>query len=51
MIVLGVVLLIIGIVAGIGILETVGVILAVVGLVLLVLGMSGHAVRGRRHYW
>jgi hypothetical protein len=51
MIVLGVILLIVGFVAGIGILWTIGIILVVVGLLLWVLGAVGHAVGGRRHYW
>jgi hypothetical protein len=51
MIVAGVVLFIIGLVAKIPILETIGVLLVVVGAVLLVLGRSGRAVAGRRHYW
>lgn len=51
MIILGVVLLVIGLVAGIPILETVGVVLALVGLALFVLGSMGRAVGGRRHYW
>jgi hypothetical protein len=48
---LGVVLLVIGFVTGIAILWTLGVILLIIGLILLLLGASGHAVRGRRHYW
>lgn len=51
MIILGVVLLVIGLVAGIPILETIGVVLALVGLALFVLGSMGRAVGGRRHYW
>ena len=51
MIVLGIILMIIGFVAGIPFLWTVGVILLVIGLVLLVLGSLGHAVGGRRHYY
>ncbi len=51
MIVVGVVLLIIGFIAKIPILWTVGVIVAVIGLVLLLLDRSGHAVAGRRHYY
>lgn len=51
MIVLGVILIIIGFVAKIAILQTLGVILAVVGVALLVLGSMGRAVGGRRHYW
>jgi hypothetical protein len=50
-IVFGVVLLIIGFLSKIAILWTVGVIVAVIGLVLLLLGRSGHAVAGRRHYY
>ena len=51
MIALGIILMIIGFVAGIPFLWTVGVILLVIGLVLLVLGSLGHAVGGRRHYY
>ena len=51
MIVLGVILLIIGFVAKIAILWTIGIILVVIGLVLALLGMAGHAVGGRRHYY
>ncbi|MGW1161123.1 DUF6131 family protein [Streptomyces sp. NPDC002513] len=51
MIILGVILLVVGFVAGIGILWTVGIILVVVGLILWLLGAVGHAVGGRRHYW
>ncbi|MFF3242361.1 DUF6131 family protein [Streptomyces sp. NPDC002870] len=51
MIILGVILLIIGLLAGIGILWTIGIILVAIGVVLWVLGAVGHAVGGRRHYW
>ncbi|MFF9868809.1 DUF6131 family protein [Streptomyces sp. NPDC013953] len=51
MIILGVILLIIGLVAGISILWTIGVVLVVIGVVLWILGAIGHAVGGRRHYW
>jgi uncharacterized membrane protein HdeD (DUF308 family) len=51
MIVLGIVLLIIGYLAHISILVTLGIILALVGAALYVLGSMGHAVGGRRHYW
>jgi hypothetical protein len=51
MILLGVVLLIIGIVAGIAILETLGIILLVIGAVLALMGGMGRAVGGRRHYY
>jgi hypothetical protein len=51
MITLGVILLIIGLVAKIGILWTIGVILLVVGVILALLGMMGRAVGGRAHYY
>ncbi|MFC4608375.1 DUF6131 family protein [Streptomyces maoxianensis] len=51
MIILGVILLIIGLLAGIGILWTIGIILVAIGVVLWILGALGHAVGGRRHYW
>ena len=51
MIVLGIILLIIGFVAGIAILWTIGIIVLVIGLALALLGMAGHAVGGRRHYY
>jgi hypothetical protein len=47
---LGVVLLILGYIFNIGILVTIGWILAVIGLVLLVLGAIGRPLAGRR-YW
>jgi uncharacterized membrane protein HdeD (DUF308 family) len=50
-IILGVLLLIIGFVAGIAILWTIGIIVVVAGVILMLLGMTGHAVRGRRHYY
>jgi hypothetical protein len=51
MIVLGLILLLIGLLAGIPILYTIGIILLVVGLVLFALGSAGRAVGGRRHYY
>ncbi|WP_328314964.1 DUF6131 family protein [Streptomyces sp. NBC_00442] len=51
MIVLGIILLVVGFVAGISILWTIGVILVVLGAILWILGSVGHAVGGRRHYW
>src|ERR1039457_2288830 len=50
-IILGVILMIIGFVAAIPILWTVGIILVVIGLALALLGAMGHAVGGRRHYY
>lgn len=51
MITLGVILLIIGLIAKVGILWTIGVILLVVGVILALLGMMGRAVGGRRHFY
>ena len=51
MIVFGLVLLIIGFVAHIPIVWSIGVIVLVVGLILMLLGAVGHAVGGRRHYY
>ena len=50
MIILGVVLLLIGIFAGIPILTTIGVILLVIGAILFIMGSMGRAVGGRK-YW
>ena len=43
--------LIIGVVAKIAILWTIGIILLVIGAVLWILGSMGRPVGGRRHYW
>lgn len=51
MITLGIILLVVGLLAAIPILTTLGLILAVVGAVLLLLGSTDRAVGGRRHYW
>ncbi len=51
MIVLGILLLIIGFVAKVAIIWTLGIILVVVGAALVLLGSMGRAVGGRRHYW
>ncbi|MFI6449448.1 DUF6131 family protein [Kitasatospora sp. NPDC050543] len=51
MIVLGVILLVIGFVASISILWTIGMVLVVIGLILWVMGAVGHEVGGRRHYF
>jgi hypothetical protein len=50
-IILGIILLIIGFVTGIAILWTLGIIVVVIGAILMLLGMAGHAVGGRRHYF
>jgi Family of unknown function (DUF6131) len=51
LIILGIILLIIGFVAKIAIIWTIGIIVVVVGAILAALGMVGHAVGGRRHYF
>lgn len=51
MLILGIILLLIGLFAGIGILTTIGLILFVIGAVLWVAGATGNSVGGRAHYW
>jgi hypothetical protein len=51
MIILGLILIVIGWLANISILVTIGAILAVVGVILWVLGAAGRGVGGRTHYW
>lgn len=48
---LGVILLIVGFVAKIAILWSIGIALLVIGAVLALLGMMGRAVGGRAHYY
>lgn len=49
MIILGLILLLIGFIAHIPILWTIGIVVLVVGLVLLLLGSMGREVGGRKH--
>jgi uncharacterized membrane protein HdeD (DUF308 family) len=51
MIILGLILLLIGVLLSIPILYTLGVILLIVGVVLMLVGRTGTAFAGRRHYW
>lgn len=51
MIILGLILLIIGFIASIPILWTIGIIVLIIGLILALLGATGRAVGGRSHYW
>ena len=51
MIVLGVILLLIGFLADISILWTIGIVLLVVGAVLAILGGVGRKVGGRKHWF
>lgn len=51
MIVLGIVLLIVGFLTKIAIVWAIGILLVVVGVILELLGATGRAVFGRRHYY
>jgi hypothetical protein len=51
MIIVGIVLLVVGFLLAIPILWTLGIILLVVGLIFELLGATGRAVGGRRHYY
>jgi hypothetical protein len=51
MIIVGLVLMLIGFIAGIPILWSLGILVLVIGLVLMLLGAVGREVGGRRHYY
>jgi hypothetical protein len=51
MIVLGIILLVVGYFLHISILWTIGIILIVIGAVLFLLGRTGRAVGGRKHWY
>ena len=51
LIIAGIVLLLLGLLLKISILWTIGIIVLIVGLVLLLLGSTGRAVGGRRHFY
>jgi hypothetical protein len=51
LIIIGIILLVIGFIAKIAIIWTIGIIAVVIGVALALLGMLGHAVGGRRHYF
>ena len=51
MIILGVALMLVGLIAKIAILWSVGIVVALIGLVLLLLGATGREIGGRRHYY
>ena len=51
MISLGIILLVLGFVFKISILWSIGIVLVVIGGVLWLLGLLGHAVGGRSHYY
>jgi hypothetical protein len=51
MIVLGIILLILGLVLGVPILWSLGVVLVIIGLILVLLGAGGRTIGGRRHWY
>lgn len=51
MIVLGILLLLVGWALGISFVTWVGVFLAVIGAVLMIIGVTGSHVGGRRYWW
>jgi Family of unknown function (DUF6131) len=51
LIILGVILLIIGFIAKIAIIWTIGIVVLVIGVILALRGVAGHAVGGRKHYF
>ena len=51
MIIVGLVLLLLGLLLDVPILWTIGIIVLIIGLVLWILGSTGRAIGGRRHYW
>jgi hypothetical protein len=51
MIILGLILLIVGFLAKIAIVWTIGIVVLVIGLILVLLGAAGRGIGGRRHYW
>ena len=50
-IILGIIVLIVGLLLHMSIVTTIGIILLVVGVALALLGSTGRAVGGRRHYF
>ncbi|SBS77733.1 conserved hypothetical protein [uncultured Mycobacterium sp.] len=51
MIILGIILLIAGFLLKISLLWTIGIILLVIGAILAIVGSTGRAIGGRRHYY
>ncbi|MFW0792901.1 DUF6131 family protein [Gordonia sp. CPCC 205515] len=51
MIILGIILLVLGFIFSIPILWTLGIIVLVIGVILAILGATGRAVGGRRHFY
>lgn len=51
MIILGIILLVIGFIAKIAILWTIGIIVLVIGAILAIAGFAGREIGGRRHWY
>ena len=51
MIILGLILLLIGFLANIPVVWTIGIVVLAIGLILVLLDSIGRGVGGRRHYW
>lgn len=51
MIILGIILIIVGLIAHVGILEWLGILLLIIGAVLAIAGSAGRSIGGRRHYY
>ena len=51
MIILGIILLIIGFIAKISIIWTIGIIVIIIGAILAIAGFAGHAIGGRKHWF
>jgi hypothetical protein len=51
MIVLGIILLIIGFIAKIPVLWSIGILVLVIGAILALLGLAGREIGGRRHWY
>ena len=51
MIILGVILLIIGFIAKIPVLWSIGIVILVIGAILALLGVAGREIGGRRHWY
>lgn len=51
MLVIGLICIVVGVLLGINTITTIGIILAVIGALLLVAGVAGHPVLGRRYWW
>jgi hypothetical protein len=51
MIIAGIILLVISVLTTTGIVWTIGFVVLLVGLIALLMGVTGHGIAGRRHYF